>query len=236
MPFIHVSFNDKRIATYELGDGEISIGRTPNNSIVIDNPGVSSAQAKIIKEGDDYYIEDLGSKNGTYLKGERVSRHQLDFGDVITIFKHQLHYVPIVGDDAPVAEMSTNGGLNSQATTLEIDMSQHADLIQDDGTEQHVELVVFSEDGRSRTYRLKQQSYSIGKGDECLIRTSGLMAPSVSARLMRQASGYLLVPERSNEVRVNGVAIEDPCRLKKGDDIEIRKLRILYKVEKVDED
>ena len=232
MPFLHVTFNLRRIATYELGDEALSIGRALNNEIVIDNPGVSSSHARIFKEGGDYYIEDLGSMNGSYLGESKIERHRLDFGDVITIFKHQLHYVPLVGNDAPMAEATASGGIINQSATLVIDRSQIAEL---SGKEQQIELVVDGEHG-TRTLQLDKHSYCIGKSDDCFIRTKGLMAPSVSARLMRQASGYLLVPERKHEVRVNGMEIEDAYRLCNGDSIEIRKVGILYRVDSEDGD
>jgi len=236
MSYIHLSFHDKRVATYELDDEDLTIGRTPHNDIVIDNPGVSSSHAVIRKAGNAYVIEDLGSKNGTYLKGDKVDRHKLEYGDVITIFKHQLHFVPLVGGDAPPADLTAEGGggVISQSATLEIDMSRHADLLTAQrGNQMNIELVLTGGAGRSRILRLDKQSYSIGKSDECLIKTGGLMAPAISARLMRQSAGYLLIPERKNEVRVNGMEIEGPCRLENGDEIDMRKLRMLYRAEVV---
>lgn len=236
MPFIHVVFNSKRIATYELDDETITIGRTPNNDIAIDNPGVSSTHARIFKQGKDYFIEDQGSKNGTYVKGKQVERHRLDYGDVVTIFKHQLQYVPIVGSDAPLAEKGANDGMINQSTTLEVDMSQHADLIAEGGARQQYELMLLSDDGRRRIVQLKQQKYCIGKTDECLIKTSGLMVPPVSALLMRQQGSYMIAPDRKGEVKINGESIESPWRLQHGDNIQVRKLKMVFRVIKTEND
>jgi len=229
MPFIHVTFNLKRIATYELDDEELTIGRTPNNNIVIDNPGVSSTHARIFKEGDNYIIEDLGSKNGTFLKENRIERHQLDYGDVISVFKHQLQFVPFVGNDAPMADTAAQGGVINQSATLVMDRSQ---LKSAAAREQTYELIVTGDSGRVRNIALDKHSYCIGKSDDCFIHTSGFLAPAISAKLMRQASGYLLVPEKANEVKVNGQVIADTCKLDDGDNIDIRKIRILYQVKK----
>jgi len=236
MPFIHVVFNEKRIATYELDNETLTVGRTPNNDIVIDNPGVSSTHARIFKEGDDYFIEDLDSKNGTYVKGRKASQHRFDFGDVITIFKHQLQFVPIVGSDAPMAEKGAVPGMINQGATLEVDMSQHAEQPAEDGVAQHFELMLLSDDARDRIVKLSQQNYCIRKNDECLIKTSGLMAPPVSARLMRQQGGYMIAPERKDEVKLNGESLESPCRLQHGDNINIRKLKLVYRVIKAEND
>ncbi|RLF23165.1 MAG: hypothetical protein DRN15_01345 [Thermoprotei archaeon] len=45
----------------------ITIGRSPESVITIPDPYISRLHAKIVKEGDSLYIEDLGSTNGTYV-------------------------------------------------------------------------------------------------------------------------------------------------------------------------
>lgn len=50
----------------------LTIGRDPDNDLVIDAPMVSRRHARLIVEGDRTRIEDLGSSNGTYINGERV--------------------------------------------------------------------------------------------------------------------------------------------------------------------
>ena len=54
-------------------DGVTTIGRNPASDIHLENPAVSRSHAKIYKEGWIYYIEDLGSSNGTFLNAERLS-------------------------------------------------------------------------------------------------------------------------------------------------------------------
>lgn len=53
-----------------------SIGRTPDNDIRIDSPQVSSRHALLHKVGADLFIEDRGSANGTYVRGQRISAGQ----------------------------------------------------------------------------------------------------------------------------------------------------------------
>jgi ABC-type multidrug transport system ATPase subunit/pSer/pThr/pTyr-binding forkhead associated (FHA) protein len=54
----------------------ISIGRTPDNQIVVSHPQVSSKHAQIVKQGADLFLVDLGSANGTYVRGQRVAPNQ----------------------------------------------------------------------------------------------------------------------------------------------------------------
>ena len=48
------------------------MGRAPLNDIVLDEPGVSRQHAGIRGDSEGYWIADLGSRNGTFVNGERV--------------------------------------------------------------------------------------------------------------------------------------------------------------------
>ena len=70
----------------ELTGEETQIGKGPRNDIVIADPAVSTAHAMVKLEGSAYFISDIGSRNGTYVNGERVAgSRQLSHGDVIGI-------------------------------------------------------------------------------------------------------------------------------------------------------
>lgn len=60
-----------------LEKDELSLGRDVNNDLVINDPEVSRKHARLIKEGDSYIFEDLGSTNGTFILGERLSKPTL---------------------------------------------------------------------------------------------------------------------------------------------------------------
>jgi DNA-binding winged helix-turn-helix (wHTH) protein len=69
-----------------LAEGGNVIGRGTDTSIWIDVPGVSRHHARIVIRGDEAIIEDLGSKNGTFVAGERVTApRRLDDGDQIRL-------------------------------------------------------------------------------------------------------------------------------------------------------
>jgi DNA-binding winged helix-turn-helix (wHTH) protein len=55
-----------------LPEGTSMVGRMRDATIQIDSPGVSRAHARIVVHGGDVTIEDLGSKNGTYVNGVRI--------------------------------------------------------------------------------------------------------------------------------------------------------------------
>lgn len=59
------------------------IGRDPENDIVLDEPDVSLAHARIFRSGGQWRLVDLDSTNGTYLNGKRVDDAALQFGDEV---------------------------------------------------------------------------------------------------------------------------------------------------------
>jgi pSer/pThr/pTyr-binding forkhead associated (FHA) protein len=68
----------------EITDEETQIGKGPRNDLVIADPSVSTAHAMLRRDKDVYAISDLGSRNGTFVNGERVTNPRpLTHGDVI---------------------------------------------------------------------------------------------------------------------------------------------------------
>ena len=69
---------------FDLREGENVIGRESDASVRIDSSSISRRHARIILSGDRITLEDLGSKNGTSLRGQRIhTLHPLGDGDRI---------------------------------------------------------------------------------------------------------------------------------------------------------
>ncbi len=66
---------------------QMTIGRDPDNDLIIDDPAVSGRHAKIKvekEEGEEgFFLYDLASTNGTFIRGEKILRHRLQDGDRI---------------------------------------------------------------------------------------------------------------------------------------------------------
>jgi len=71
-----------------LTNPEQIIGRQPTNGVVVDDEGISRTHARIVVEDGRYFIEDLGSSNGTFVNGERIDRAPIFDGVVLQLGPH----------------------------------------------------------------------------------------------------------------------------------------------------
>lgn len=68
----------------------LTIGREHDNNVEIKDPEVARYHARILRERDDFVVEDLNSSTGTWVNGERKSRAVLSHGDVIRVGQTEL--------------------------------------------------------------------------------------------------------------------------------------------------
>jgi pSer/pThr/pTyr-binding forkhead associated (FHA) protein len=90
---IIITSEGKFVREVELVKDRVSIGRKPHNDIALDHRAVSSQHATITVMLDDAILEDLGSTNGTLMKGEKVFRQKLSSGDKVNIAIFELEYL-----------------------------------------------------------------------------------------------------------------------------------------------
>lgn len=77
----------------------LHIGRYPSNTIALSDPLVSGVHAVLEETGSGWWIEDLGSTNGTWLNGKRVHSSLLLAEDVIRIGGCTLRLLPAAEKD-----------------------------------------------------------------------------------------------------------------------------------------
>jgi DNA-binding winged helix-turn-helix (wHTH) protein len=82
-PRMYLALGDRR---FLLGPGNFVIGRAIDAAIQIDSGGVSRQHARILVSGREARIEDLGSKNGTFVGGQPVNAPRtLNDGDEVRV-------------------------------------------------------------------------------------------------------------------------------------------------------
>ncbi|MGI9089427.1 MAG: FHA domain-containing protein [Chthoniobacterales bacterium] len=77
---------------HELAEDLVSLGRSPENAIVIDDPSVSSRHALLQAAGEDYLLKDLGSTNGTRVNGQVIESVTLRGGDRVRFGKVEARF------------------------------------------------------------------------------------------------------------------------------------------------
>ncbi len=93
MPKMIVSIDGVVIKEVQLTKDRTTLGRRPYNDIVIDNLAVSGEHAVLQMTGNEVYLEDLNSTNGTYVNGKAVKKQLLQNSDTVEVGKYKIKYI-----------------------------------------------------------------------------------------------------------------------------------------------
>jgi pSer/pThr/pTyr-binding forkhead associated (FHA) protein len=78
---------------HRAGDAALRVGRSPDNDMILRDPATSGHHARVERRGQQFWIVDLGSTNGTLVNGEPVQEKELNHGDRITIGQNAVSFV-----------------------------------------------------------------------------------------------------------------------------------------------
>jgi pSer/pThr/pTyr-binding forkhead associated (FHA) protein len=93
MPKMIVSIDGVVIKEVQLTKDRTTLGRRPYNDIVIDNLAVSGEHAVMQMSGNEVYLEDLNSTNGTYINGKAAKKQLLAHNDTVEIGKYKIKFI-----------------------------------------------------------------------------------------------------------------------------------------------
>ena len=225
-----LKFNNEVIDHIELTQGDIRIGRKPSNDIFIDNLSVSGEHANIFTIGEDSFVQDLGSTNGTFVNNKKITKHHLKNGDQIMVGKHTLIYFSeserqdertedfaktvIISPNAPEAEGATAAAGNFAADTVAMEVKRP------DAGERQGAIFVLSGPNSGKRIELTKAVTNLGK--------TGKVAGSIT----RSHGGYKLVANSSGTLapKLNGRPVPegDGVMLKNGDVIDVAGTRLQF--------
>ena len=115
MPKLIVSIDGVVIKEVQLTKDRTTLGRRPYNDVVIDNLAVSGEHAVLQMSGNEIYLEDLNSTNGTYVNGKAVRKQLLQSGDFVEIGRYNIKYVSEADAAGPVPPVADAGTGSSAA-------------------------------------------------------------------------------------------------------------------------
>lgn len=229
MAFLRIFSDDTLVDQRELSGDRTTIGRGPDNDIVLSSPGVSKHHAIIERQGDGFVVIDNGSSNGVFVRNRRVRRHTLSYWDEIQIFNFVLKFMAVPrlkGEEMKGRDWDDAPAL--QEATMEVDISSRGDLAK---LRRRVKVPVLSSVGDAQVvehFALDKVNFKIGRSSDCDLKTPGWLAPRLAACIQRRQDGCYLLPGRRGRVLLNGRQVSGPVLLHDHDDLIVRGLSLHF--------
>src|ERR1700685_975872 len=78
--------------SFAVDHERMSIGRRPDAEVFLDDVTVSRDHALLVRRGEQWYLDDCGSLNGTYVNRSRIESQRLQEGDEVEICKYKMTF------------------------------------------------------------------------------------------------------------------------------------------------
>jgi len=238
MAKLSLMFENKLMKEVPIGSRAVTIGRSPDNDLAVDNLAVSNHHARVYYEGSRLVVEDLDSLNGTFVNDLRVERATLHDGDSIWIGKHHIKVDATADSVLPFESGGRKAAAPKINETMVLDTKVRREMLQQAaalGERSQFSpsrlkmptLIVL--DGRvdQKEYVLTNKLTVIGKSPMATVRLRGWFKPQVAAQINQRDDGYYL-GTGAKIPSVNGTPIQGPVRLNDGDLIEVSGIRMNF--------
>lgn len=224
MPKLTLSFKGKLLKTFPIAEGDTVIGSDPACSVFIDSLAIQAQHASISVEGEKHILRDLGTADGTFVNGARLSGdYTLKDGDDIHVGKHNLLF------NTGPASLSSETPAPAPAIALEEPMAmpqqatpaateEVAEAFEAARTPRHAFLQILNGQNLGKTISLNRNLVNLGK-------------PGVQlAVIAHRNDGYFLSHlEGELPTKVGDTTIgERACQLQDGDIITIGNVRMQF--------
>ena len=237
----------------------VTVGRLPDNTIVIDNSAVSSRHIRIAREGPQFVVEDLESTNGTFVNGDKITKRALRHGDTILVGKHKIFFdrmgeAEFEGADVPGREMPDFGGtvildadqqqrlLAAAQARMQARTAAHKIAVPAPAAEVPAaapppkpkppaigRLHVISGRSDLSEYRLDASTAAIGSDNAALVRLYGWFKPRLALEIARMGESYVATPV-AGKTLVNGQRLQGRRGLVHGDVLEVAGLELEFRL------
>lgn len=209
MAKIIVTLDDNLIKVVPLSKDRVTLGRRPYNDVVLDGLAVSGEHAALQAIGNEYFIEDLNSTNGTFINSKKIKRQILQTGDLIEIGTYTITYdhEVLAGKGNTASAPMPPGG----ATESLPGEGKRSVFEQTRFSEAYVALKILSGTSMGKEMPLVKVVTTIGKPGEAVI-----------AITKRRKSYVVSHVEGGNRPKLNGAVFGlDAVPLKNGDLFEL---------------
>jgi pSer/pThr/pTyr-binding forkhead associated (FHA) protein len=229
MAKLSLMFEERLMKEVPIGNRPVTIGRSPDNDLPVDNLAVSNYHARVYFEGSRLVVEDLDSLNGTFVHD----------GDSIWIGKHHIR-VDATADSAIPWDTGRKAAAPKINETMVLDTKMRREMLQQaaamgersqfsPGRVKMPTLIVLNGRVDQKEYVLTNKLTVIGKSSMATVQLRGWFKPQVAAQINQRDDGYYLGTGTKIPV-VNGSPIPGPVRLNDGDLIEICGVRMNFVV------
>jgi len=178
MPKLTLLLGRRTLQAYDFKQESIIVGRDDGADVVVDNPSVSRRHAEIRLTDDGWVVDDLGSSNGTFLRGARIQEpHSIGLGDEIGFGKFTIVFgralengeVPI-HRPSPMADRPVPPPSPITTGTMHINPHEVKELLQDADRKKRAHIIWESGGQKGTHYLSDLHTVLIGTDDLCDIR------------------------------------------------------------------
>ncbi|AZP10996.1 FHA domain-containing protein [Undibacterium parvum] len=205
MAKIIVTLNGQVKYDVSLLKARFSIGRRPENDLVLDQATVSGHHAAIDRTSVGIFILDLGSTNGTLVNGQPITKHLLQHEDVIEVGKYRLKFQHGHNNSHEASAVLSTAALSVG------DGSQLPKLV--------AKVKVLSGTNAGRELLLDKAVTSLGR--------AGVLVVTIS----KQHQHYVAAKLEGGAARINDRLLEaEPVLLRDGDELDLAGTRMKFSV------
>lgn len=213
---------------HELKDDVTTFGRASTNIIQVKDEKASREHCRIVKSGDSFRLEDLGSRNGVTVNGLKVESQTLKVGDVVAI-----------GDWKMIFDEEVSVGAEELFATVGVETIKEEEIkkpLEDTQEppekaklEEKLVLLVTSGPDKGKQVEAGKDKITIGRHSSNTLPLSDESSSNYHAEIVKEAIGYVVVDLGStNGTLVNGEkTVKSP--IAHGTEIKIGQNTIVFK-------
>lgn len=228
-----IMLQDRPIKTFSIDEGgRVTIGRSTEADVVIDNTAISRVHAALELQNSIYFISDLKSLNGTMVNGKKITEMvPISKKDNINIGKFRLVSAAVVGaadiSSSSVASMDiddetvfvTNKKKPAAAKPSVVNSKEEGPFI----------VVIQGAASPNRLSIKGKSSIKIGKDFSCDVVIGGWFVAEAQCYIIKRDDKFHIVPQRSwASTKLNGLQIKEERPLHTGDIVEIRNTKLQF--------